>query len=122
MAALTSVALPRRRRTARRHHAGLGGGQNLTDALALLYDQWSRSTNLRTPTLFDDVAVAYAIDPGLCPTTPLRIEVDAKGFTREVSGKPNAQVCLHSDTDKFLEFYMPRLLEQKLSGSCAKPR
>jgi len=95
---------------------------NLTDALALLYEQWSRSTNLRTPTLFDDVAVAYAIDPGLCPTTPLRIEVDAKGFTREVSGKPNAQVCLHSDTDKFLEFYMPRLLEQKLSGSCAKPR
>jgi len=94
---------------------------NLTDALALLYEQWSRTTNLRTPTLFDAMAVAYAIDPTQCPATPLQIEVDGKGFTREAQGKPNANVCLHSDTDKFLEFYMPRLLQQKLSGSCAKP-
>jgi hypothetical protein len=63
--------------------------------------------------------VAYAIDPELCPATPMKIEVDAKGYTREVKGAPNAFVCLRSDSDKFFEFYMPRLLKQKLNGSCA---
>jgi inosine-uridine nucleoside N-ribohydrolase len=91
---------------------------NLTDALTLLYEQWSRSSQQQTPTFFDDVAVAYAIDPSLCPTTPLKLEVDGKGFTREVPGKPNANVCLRSDSDRFFEFYMPRLLQQKLAGSC----
>ncbi len=92
---------------------------NLTDALALLYEQWSRATNQATPTMFDDVAVAYAIDPAQCPVTSMRIEVDAKGFTREKQGQSNAFVCLQSDSDRFFDFYMPRLLQQKLSGSCA---
>ena len=96
---------------------------NLTDALTLLYEQWSRSTNQLTPTMFDAVAVAYAIDPTQCPTTLMKIDVDAKGFTREVHGKfvgkPNANVCLHSETTKFFDFYMPRLLQQNLAGSCS---
>ena len=46
------------------------------------------------PTLFDPVAVAYAIRPDLCPAKPMRLEVDEKGFTRPVEGAPNAQVCL----------------------------
>lgn len=93
---------------------------NLTDALTLLYEQWAHATSQATPTLFDDVAVAYAIDPAQCPAVPMRIEVDAKGFTREAQGRPNAFVCLRSDSDKFFDFYMPRLLQQRLSGSCAK--
>jgi len=93
---------------------------NLTDALSLLYQQWSRSTNSQTPTLFDDVAVAYAIDPAECPVTPLHLDVDDKGFTREVAGTPNAFVCLQSHPDLFYDFYMPRVLNQKLAGSCAK--
>jgi len=92
---------------------------NLTDALTLLYEQWSRSTKQTTPTMFDVVAVAYAIDPALCPVTPMTIEVDAKGYTREAQGSPNAFVCLRSDSDKFYEFYMPRLLGQKLAGACS---
>jgi purine nucleosidase len=95
---------------------------NLTDALTLLYMQWSHGTGQATPTMFDAVAVAYAIDPELCPATPMKIEVDAKGFTREAPGAPNAFVCLRSDSDTFFEFYMPRLLQQKLSGSCALAR
>jgi purine nucleosidase len=91
---------------------------NLTDALTLLYQQWAQGTHQITPTMFDAVAAAYAIDPSQCPTTPMRLEVDAKGFTREVQGEPNTFVCLRSDSDKFFEFYMPRLLEQKLAGSC----
>jgi purine nucleosidase len=93
---------------------------NLTDAITLLYEQWSRATNQATPTMFDAVAVAYAIDPEQCPATPMKIVVDDKGFTREAEGAPNAFVCLRSDSDKYFEFYMPRLLEQKLAGVCAE--
>ena len=92
---------------------------NLTDAITLLYEQWSRTTNQATPTMFDAVAVAYAIDPEQCPATPMKIVIDAKGSTREAGGTPNAFVCLRSDSDKYFEFYMPRLLQQKLTGSCA---
>ncbi len=94
---------------------------NLTDAFTLLYPEWAHGTQQITPTMFDAVAVAYAIDPSQCPTAPMRLEVDAKGFTREVPGEPNTFVCLRSDSDKFFEFYMPRLLNQNMSGSCAAP-
>src|ERR1035438_6037977 len=74
-------------------------GYPLTDQLTLLYHQWSAHTDghWTTPTLFDVVAVAYAVQPELCPATPLHLEVDDKGFTRQTDGAPNAQVCLQSD-------------------------
>jgi inosine-uridine nucleoside N-ribohydrolase len=93
---------------------------NLTDALALLYEQWARATKQATPTMFDAVAVAYAIDPAQCPATPMRISVDDKGFTRQVPGEPNSFVCLQSDSSSFYDFYMPRLLRQSLEGSCPR--
>jgi inosine-uridine nucleoside N-ribohydrolase len=61
------------------------------------------------PTLFDPVAVTYAIHPELCPATPMRIEVDDRGFTHKVSGSPNAQVCLKSDERGFLDLLSGRL-------------
>lgn len=79
----------------------------ITDQLVLLYYQWGQLT----PTLFDPMAVGYAIDPDLCPVTPLRIHVDDQGYTRQEPGQPNANVCLHSDSGKFFDFYMPRLLQ-----------
>ncbi|AXC15256.1 Inosine-uridine preferring nucleoside hydrolase [Acidisarcina polymorpha] len=97
---------------------------DLTDALALLYEQWSRSTSQVTPTMFDAVAAAYSIEPALCPTTPMNVDVDARGYTRQVAAQSNvhanANVCLSSDSDGFFAFYMPRLLKQKLAGSCAR--
>ncbi|MGB0124840.1 MAG: nucleoside hydrolase [Silvibacterium sp.] len=78
----------------------------VTDQLVLLYHQWGQLT----PTLFDPMAVGFAIDPGLCPVTPLRIGVDDQGSTKPEPGAPNVQVCLHSDSEKFFDFYMPRLL------------
>ena len=95
-------------------------GTNLTDATALLYQQWSLGHHLTEPILFDAMAVAFAIQPELCPVTPMRIEVDANGFTRESPGKPNTYVCLDSTSDDFFDFYMPRLLQQRLYGACAK--
>lgn len=81
-----------------------------TDALSELYEQWTASTQNPTPTLFDAMAVAYAIDPALCPTQPMHITVDDKGFTRVTPGEPNAQVCLDSDSDKFFHFYIHSVL------------
>lgn len=79
-------------------------GTPLTDELTLLYHESTRPT----PTLFDAMAVAYLIEPELCPMTKMRIEVDKDGFTREVKGEPNAAVCLESDSEKFFRFAMPR--------------
>jgi purine nucleosidase len=86
-------------------------GSALTDQLTLLYHEWSGAGAWKTPTLFDPVAVTYAIRPDLCPATPLRIEVDAKGNTRPVAGAPNAQVCLKSDEQGFLGLLIDRLIK-----------
>jgi inosine-uridine nucleoside N-ribohydrolase len=89
----------------------LAHGSPVTDQLALLYHQWVWGNGVQwtTPTLFDPVAVAYAIRPDLCPTTPMRIEVDDNGFTRRVDGPPNAQVCLKSDENGFRQLLIERL-------------
>jgi purine nucleosidase len=91
---------------------------SLTDAMTLLYHLWSRETKQVTPTMFDAVAVAYTTDPQQCPVTPLHIEIDAAGFTREKSGQPNSYVCLSSDTDSFFRFYLARVL----AGEPASPK
>ncbi|HEY1469598.1 MAG TPA: nucleoside hydrolase [Candidatus Acidoferrum sp.] len=91
-------------------------GTSITDALTVLYYQWSTSGNQITPTLFDAVAVAYAVKPELCPTTPLRLRVDEQGSTKVETGAPNAQVCLRSDSDQFFEFYMPRITAPVLAA------
>jgi purine nucleosidase len=88
-------------------------GSPLTDQLTLLYHQWKAATGSDAPTLYDPVAVTYAIRPDLCPATPLRIEVDDKGFTRPVEGSPNAQVCLKSDEKEFLDLLLDRLTGDK---------
>jgi purine nucleosidase len=88
----------------------------LTDALTLLYHQWGQPT----PTLFDPVAVAFAISPEICPTTKMRLEIDDKGFTRPAPGAFNAEVCLNSKSDDFFQLYMTRILTQKLVGHCSR--
>jgi purine nucleosidase len=89
----------------------LAHGSAVTDQLALLYHQWVWGNGVQwtTPTLFDPVAVAYSIHPELCPTTPMRIEVDDKGFTRRADGPPNAFVCLKSDEAAFRQLLLDRL-------------
>jgi len=83
----------------------------LTIALHQLTQQWSAASKQNNPTLYDAVAAAYTLNPGLCPTTPMRIIVDDKGMTKEISGKPNANVCLHSSETSFYDFYLPRILQ-----------
>jgi purine nucleosidase len=95
----------------------------LTDSLQILTAEWQHATHQTTPTLFDVVAAGYATQPDICPATPLHVEVDSSGFTRESAGQPNVNVCLNSDSDHFFQFLMPRLLHQNLRGrsSCLAP-
>ena len=86
-------------------------GTSITDALTVLYHQWGQET----PTLFDPMTIAFVVNPALCPTQPMHIRVDEKGFTRNDPGpssapsSPNAQVCLDSNPDTFFRFLIPRI-------------
>jgi hypothetical protein len=55
------------------------------------------------------VAAAYSFRPEVCPMEPMRLEVDAKGLTSRVEGKPNVQVCLKSDDAAFRSMLLERL-------------
>lgn len=85
-------------------------GTPMTDALALLYLQWSHGTHQATPTLFDPMTLAWMLNPSLCPTQPMHITVANNGATNRTDGAPNAQVCLKSDRDAFMKFLMERLI------------
>ena len=78
----------------------------LTNALTILYHLWGSES----PTLFDPMAVAMLVDPKICETQKLAVEVDAQGFTRVVQGKPaSATVGMQADPRKFFEFYLKRV-------------
>jgi len=85
----------------------------LTKQIEELYKEWGQET----PTLFDPMAVGYAADPALCPTTSLHIAVDDKGFTVPGPGKPNAEVCLKANAEAFYPFVLERLGSQVRSGA-----
>lgn len=75
-------------------------------ALAALCKLWGQPT----PTLFDPMAVGLLLDPKLCQVESFHIEVDTKGFTKEVPGKPaNAQIAVETSPRKFIEFYLSRV-------------
>jgi purine nucleosidase len=80
-------------------------GTPLTDQLTLLYHQWGQET----PTLFDPMTIGFAVNPALCPLTPLHIRVDDQGYTRSEPGTSNAQVCLDSSPEAFFRFYLSRV-------------
>lgn len=88
-------------------------GSPLTKQIEELYRDWGQTI----PTLFDPMAVGYAANPELCPTTPLHLSVDDKGFTRPGPGEPNAQVCLKANAEAFYPFVLQRLESPLRSGS-----
>ncbi len=84
-------------------------GTPLTDALTLLTEEWSGGMP-HAPTLYDAMAVAYSANAAVCPVKPMHLRVDEHGATVVENGTPNAYVCLHSDTDQFFDYFMPRIL------------
>jgi purine nucleosidase len=89
----------------------------LTKEIEELYREWGQLT----PTLFDPMAVGYAANPDLCPTTLLHLSVDDKGFTRPGPGEPNAQVCLKANVAAFFPFVLKRLGSPLRSGPVLGP-
>jgi len=81
----------------------------VTDMLALTYHQWAYATHKATPTLYDPMTIAALLEPSLCPMTPMHVVVDDAGITRATDGTPNAQVCLKSDPEAFIRFYLNRV-------------
>jgi hypothetical protein len=55
------------------------------------------------------MTLAYLLEPSLCPLTPMHITIDDAGNTKETPGVPNAQVCLRSDAEAFLHFYVKKV-------------
>ena len=87
----------------------LAQGTKLTDILAVTYHMWSQGTRQPTPTLFDPMTIAWMLNPSLCPVMPMHIRVDDAGMTLAEAGPANAQVCLKSDSEAFLRFYVGRV-------------
>jgi hypothetical protein len=58
------------------------------------------------------MTLASLLDPTLGPLTPMHIRVDDAGNTLAEQGAPNAQVCLHSDADAFLQFLVKKIAER----------
>ncbi|MGC2636922.1 MAG: nucleoside hydrolase [Acidobacteriaceae bacterium] len=78
----------------------------ITDALQALYALWGQPT----PTLHDPMAVGLFLDPALCTTRSLAVQVDDRGMTRAVAGQPpNAVVAVDNDPARFISFYMSRV-------------
>jgi purine nucleosidase len=72
----------------------------------------------QTPTLYDDVAVAYAIDPALCPVSPMKIEVDGKGLLPGL--RTAEQLCLSQlRFRQVFQILHASVVQQKLAGSLA---
>lgn len=98
-----------------------GTGTVLTNQLWALYQLWGQPT----PTLFDPVAVTLAFEEKFCTLEDLRIEVDDKGFTREVKeGKPNARVATAVKRDEYLQWYLERIAsvgQKAPAGNFATP-
>jgi inosine-uridine nucleoside N-ribohydrolase len=89
----------------------------LTNQLRALYQLWDKPT----PVLFDPVAVALCFKEKFCTLEDLRLEVDDKGFTRVVKGKPNARVATSIRRDEFLTWCLDRLAAGKPAPRPTRP-
>jgi inosine-uridine nucleoside N-ribohydrolase len=88
-------------------------GSMLTNILAGLYYEWRAYTLKPTPILYDPMTLVSMLQPSLCPLTPMHLTVDDVGNTIETPGAPNAQVCLKSDADAFLQFLVQRITSRR---------
>jgi len=77
----------------------------LTFQIQALYQLWDKPT----PVLFDPVAVALSFTEKFCSVEDFRLEVEDRGHTRVVKGKPNARVATSLKGDEFLKWYIERV-------------
>lgn len=115
--------------------AARGPESDFVAKLADFYLTRSEKSGYQGAAMYDPLAVATAIDPGLVTLKDMHVDVETRGeFTRgetvanrmgsdennvlhgdhyEIDGvidlKPNARVCLASDADRFLKLFTSRI-------------
>lgn len=72
---------------------------------------WGGDNPEPRPTLHDPLAVATLIDPTLCETHEMRIDVETganhlRGATVPVTGEPNTAVCTSVDATRFMNYFV----------------
>lgn len=77
-------------------------GTPVTDALAALTILWGNNV----PTLFDPVAVAYALGHPFAEGDKVHIEVEESGLTKAGSGPQTVTVLKNPRKDAFLDWYV----------------
>lgn len=77
-------------------------GTGLTDSLAALTMLWGGGT----PTLFDPVAVAWALGHPFADSEQKKVVVENDGLTRIVEGTPNCTVLIHPRKEEFLNWFV----------------
>jgi inosine-uridine nucleoside N-ribohydrolase len=73
-----------------------------TDALAALTNLWGD----RIPTLFDPMAVAYALGHRFADDYQQHVVVDDDGLTRTTDGPRNVTILLNPQKEAFLDWYI----------------
>ena len=81
-----------------------------TDALATLTALWGGNT----PTLYDPVAVAYALGYSFADSEQQNITIDDDGLTRIGTGAANVTVLVKPQKDAFLDWYVEALKPPRL--------
>jgi inosine-uridine nucleoside N-ribohydrolase len=84
-------------------------GTPLTDALSALTHLWGSPV----PTLYDPVAVAYAMGEAHCDEERMHVVVDPDGLTRITEGPPNCTVLINPHKDAFLDWYVEAIAESQ---------
>ena len=75
---------------------------------------WGGDNPEPRPTLHDPLAIATLIDPTLCETRDMRIEVETRGdrlrgSTVPIAGEPNTSVCVSVDAARFMDYFVKTL-------------
>ena len=76
---------------------------------------WGGDNPEPRPTLHDPLALATLIDPTLCETREMRIEVETgadhlRGSTVPVAGEPSTSVCTSVDATRFMDYFVKTLI------------
>ena len=80
-------------------------GTPTTDALAALTILWGNNV----PTLYDPMAVAWAMGGAFCETEQRHVVVDDDGMTRITDGPPNVTVLVNPQKYAFLDWYITQI-------------
>ena len=84
-------------------------GTPATDALAALTNLWGN----RIPTLFDPMAVAYALGHRFADDQQQNVVVDDDGLTRITDGPRNVTILLNPQKEAFLDWYIAILARKR---------